>query len=70
MRVAAAEGLSPRVLGVDDEFAWAEIDIVLNDKSSLEILFRVRGSNLALGNGNLCLLLRFQDLVELFAALF
>lgn len=70
MGVAAAKGLSPRVIGVDDELAWAEIDIVFNDKSGLEILFGVWGSNLALGNGNLCLLLGFQDLVELLTALF
>lgn len=64
MRVAAVEGPFPWIKGVD-EFAGAEVDIVFDDKTCLEILFWVRGSNLALSDGNLCLLLCFEDLVEL-----
>jgi hypothetical protein len=62
--VAAVEGSFPWIVGID-EFTGAKIDIVLDDESCLEILLGVWRSNLALGGGNLCLLLCFEDLVEL-----
>jgi len=67
--MAEVDGTAVRLLLSSQQPTWAEVDIVVDDEASFEVILWIRSRHFDTIVCYLCHLLRFQNLSELSAAM-